>query len=233
MSESTRYYAIEIAQMMCSLRCESARYNRAIAGDHHPVTQRILDTLKSGKPVGWDLSPLRHQSWDVYAEISFLIGAACRLEGTECGWDAWSGRERLLAPYMDWNPLTRRFAQRFISRPVPPFYFSRRHLLPLEQHTPYVESYPHGYFLRAEYGETVPGLLRLIHDRYTVFTGESLSPAQHVRPGTPLDEKTLAAFQWLEGDDTQAHWQLLRALALYNALCQAAAKGTDLFCLAY
>lgn len=233
MSESTRYYAIDIAQLMCVLRGESARYNKAIAGEHHPVTQRILDTLMDGGYVGWDLSPLRHQSWEVFSELSFLIGAACRLEGTECGWDAWSGRDRLLAPYMDWHPLTRRFAQRLISRPLPPFYFSRRFLLPLEDRTPYIESYPHGFFLRSEYGETVPGLLRLVHERFTLLTEETSSPAQHVRPGTPIDDATLAAFQWVEGDDAQALWQMQRALALYNALCQAAAKGTDLFCLAY
>src|SRR5690625_6105558 len=96
MSENNRYYAADLARVTKAVRGGSARFNRTLKGDFHPMTEALTTTLFDGGSVAWDLSPLRHQSWEVFAELSMLVDLACRVQGQEVGWDAWAGTRRLL-----------------------------------------------------------------------------------------------------------------------------------------
>lgn len=233
MSESNRYYAVAIESVTSALRGGSARFNRALKGDFHPVTEDLSARMVDGGYVAWDMTPLRHQPWKVFNEMSMMVAMACSMQGKEVGWDAWSGRQRLLIPFLDWHPLSRRFAHRFASRPVPPFYFSRRHLVRSEKQTPYVESYPHSFFLNGEFAETIPPLLRLIDEHFCTLMDEPRSPVAHLRPGRPIDQATQRQLLLPDTDDNHHVWQCNRAVQLYNALCHAAKEETDLFCVGY
>lgn len=231
MSESNRYYAVDIAQLTGALRGESARFKQSIPAEPSPVVREMLHRLRNDYCVAWDLAPLRGQRWEVYAELSHLLMNAVRLEGEECGWDAWSGRHRILIPVLDWNPLMRNFAQRWVCRPLPPLYFSRRYTLPLSQHTNYTESWPHGFFLRSEYGTVIPGLHAMMDHVWQTTHPGSDSPIARLRPGQPMPSELIDE---LAGDhDVTPLWQALRAARLYNALCVAGAREKDLFCIGY
>lgn len=233
MSETNRYYAADLAQVTRALRGKSARFNRRLKGDFHPLTEQVTAVLFDGGSVAWDLPPLRHQSWDVFGELSMLVELACRLEGQEVGWDAWSDTRRLLIPLMDWHPLGPRFAHRFASRPIPPFYFAQRHLEDLEGQTPYIESFPHGFFLRQELEETLVPVLQLIVSHYQTLTGDVTTPVSGLEPGQRIDARTRHALLLDESDDQALVWQYNRLIPLYNALCEAQRMNTDLFCVGY
>lgn len=233
MSESNRYYAVRIERVTGALRGESKRLNRALKFELHPVVEDLRTRMANGDYIAWDMTPLRHQPWKVFTEASLLISMAASLEGDEVGWDAWAGRHRLLSPLLDWAPLPRGFGRRFSSRPVPPFYFARRQLLPPEQQTPYVESYPHSFFLRSEFADHIPALLRLIDSYYQELMEEESSPVSTLRPGRPIAKAEFRALVLPDTDEHAQVWQLHRAVPLYNALCHAAQRETDLFCVGY
>jgi len=233
MSESNRYYAVDARRVTDALRGRSERFNSAIKTEFHPVTESVLARMKDGDFIPWDMTPLRHQPWKVFTEVSMLIAMASSIQGKEVGWNAWSGRGRLLIPLLDWHPLSRGFSRRFASRPVAPFYFSRRHLVPTEKQTPYVESYPHSFFLNQEFAATIPPLLRLIEQNFCAVMEESTSPVTGLRPGRPIDKAKQRSLLLPDTDDNHQVWQFNRAIHLYNALCHAAKDNTDLFCIGY
>lgn len=233
MSESNRYYAADIARVTTALRGGSPRFNRTLKGDLHPVTEALVTRMFDGKGVAWDLPPLRNQGWEVFGELSMLVDLACRVQGSEVGWDAWEGNRRLLIPLMDWHPLTRRFAHRFSSRPIPPIYFAQRHLEDAEARTPYIESFPHSFILRSEFDETISPLLQLLEAHYRTLTGERHTPVSDLRAGQRIDSRTRHALLLDESDDRRTVWQYNRIIPLYNALCEAQRMGVDLFCVGY
>lgn len=233
MSETNRYYAATIARVTKALRGGAARFNRTLEGEFHPLTEALTAKLFEGGSVAWDLPPLRGQSWEVFGELSMLVDLACRVQGQEVGWDAWSGTRRLLIPLMDWHPLDESFARRFSSRPVPPFYFAQRHMEDAEGQTPYIESFPHGFFLRSEFDETIAPMLQLIESHYRVLTGERHTPVSDLVPGQPIDARTRHALLLDESDERHIVWQYNRMIPLYNALCEAQRMDTDLFCVGY
>lgn len=233
MSETNRYYAADLARVTHALRGGSPRFNRTLKGDFHPLTEAITSKLFDGESVAWDLPPLRHQSWEVFGELSMLVDLACRVQGQEVGWDAWADTRRLLIPLMDWHPLGRAFARRFSSRPIPPFYFAQRHMEDIEGQTPYIESFPHGFFLRSEFKETIGPVLQLIVSHYHMLTGERHTPVSSLRAGQHIDSNTRHALLLDESDDRHVVWQYNRMIPLYNALCEAQRMGTDLFCVGY
>lgn len=231
MSESNRYYAVEIKKLTAALRGESLRFNQAIPQDLSEATRRALNLIKDSSMFGWDVEPMRSQSWDVFAELNHVISNAVRIEGEDVGWDAWSGRHRLLIPVLDWNPLVRGFGTRWASRPLPPIYFASRHMMPLAKQTAYTESWPHGFFLRSEYREVIPGLHALIDSSLQTLHGEESKALSTLRPGQPLPASILDSVAG--DDDVGLAWQTTRAMRLYNALCLAGAKDRDLFSLGY
>lgn len=233
MSESNRYYAVPIESVTSALRGQSARFNRALKTDFHPVIEDIFGRMSEGEYIAWDMTPLRHQAWKVFTEASLLVTMACSIMGDEVGWDAWAGRHRLLSPLLDWSPLPRSFAQKLSARPVPPFYFARRHMVSLEKQTPYFESYPHGFFLQDEFADIIPPLLRLIDAHYMEIMEDSSSPVSTLRPGRPIPDDELRKLVLPHTDEVPQVWQLHRAVPLYNALCRAAKKNTDLFSVGY
>lgn len=233
MSESNRYYAAEIAQVTKAMRGGSARFNRTISSDLHPLTEALTTRMFDGEDVAWDLPPLRNQGWAVFSELSMMVDLACRVQGHEVGWDAWEGNRRLLIPLMDWHPLGNRFAHRFSCRPIPPLYFAQRHLEDAEGQTPYIESYPHGFILRSEFEDTIAPLLKLLETLYRRITGERHTPVSGLRAGQRIDSSTRHALLLDESDDQRIVWQCNRITPLYNALCEAQRMNVDLFCVGY
>lgn len=231
MSESNRYYAVELASLSSALRGDSLRFNQAIPSGLLEGTRHALQTLREEHSFAWDLAPMRDQRWDVFAELSHVVANAVRIDGEEIGWDAWFGRQRLLIPVLDWNPLVRGFGSKWVCRPLPPIFFARRHLLPLAQQTAYTESWPHGFFLRSEYRTIIPGLHTLIHDAWQQLHEDSDVAVASIRPGQPMPKSLIDELGGEE--EVNLTWQTQRAMRLYNALCVAAAKDRDLFSLGY